>query len=130
MTRIVLFAVAYFVCVITSVNARDDGRYAHDPLHNWFEHLQSGKGLCCSFADGFSIENVDWDTGGPDGTYRVHICAGPWKAPDQSCRAEWINVPPDAVVSGPNLKGPAIVWPYQGEQGETLIRCFLPGAGV
>ena len=26
--------------------------------------LGSGKGLCCSFADGFKIENVDWDAAG------------------------------------------------------------------
>ena len=44
------------------VAARDDGRYANEPLHAWFDQLASGKGLCCSFADGFKVENVDWDT--------------------------------------------------------------------
>ena len=44
--------------------ARDNGRYAKmDPaMHAWFDRLASGKGLCCSFADGFSIADVDWDT--------------------------------------------------------------------
>ena len=38
---------------------------AHDPsrpdLNNWFDHLASGKGLCCSFADGFAVSDVDWE---------------------------------------------------------------------
>jgi hypothetical protein len=41
---------------------RDDGRYANSPLKPWFDNLGSKKGLCCSFADGFSISDVDWDT--------------------------------------------------------------------
>src|SRR5438045_85206 len=35
--------------------ARDDGRFANSPLKPWFDRLASGKGLCCSFADGFSV---------------------------------------------------------------------------
>ena len=43
------------------VSARDpDGRYANSPLKQWFDQLASGKGLCCSFADGFSVQDVDW----------------------------------------------------------------------
>jgi hypothetical protein len=98
--------------------ARDDGRYANSPLKSWFDQLASGKGLCCSFADGFSIQDVDWDTAGPDGTYRVRI------------HGEWINVPPNAVVTEPNRFGPAVVWPYMDGDGQTQIRCFLPGAGA
>ena len=40
-----------------SVSARDDGRYANEPLHAWFDQLASGKGLCCSFADGVKVED-------------------------------------------------------------------------
>jgi hypothetical protein len=98
--------------------ARDDGRYANSPLKSWFDQLASGKGLCCSFADGFSIQDVDWDTAGPDGTYRVRM------------QGEWINVPPNAVVTEPNRFGPAVVWPYMDSDGQTQIRCFLPGAGA
>ena len=98
--------------------ARDDGRHANSPLKSWFDQLASGKGLCCSFADGFSIQDVDWDTGGPYGTYRVRI------------HGEWINVPPNAVVTEPNRFGPAVVWPYMDGDGQTQIRCFLPGAGA
>ena len=33
------------------------------------DHLASGKGLCCSFADGFAVSDVDWES--KDGHYRV-----------------------------------------------------------
>ena len=29
------------------LRARDDGRFADSPLKPWFDHLASGKGLCC-----------------------------------------------------------------------------------
>ena len=42
--------------------ARDDGRFANSPLKGWFDRLASGKGLCCSFADGVSVEDSDGAT--------------------------------------------------------------------
>ena len=96
--------------------ARDDGRYANSPLKSWFDRLASGNGLCCSFADGFRVDDVDWDTRG--GHYRVRLYG------------EWIVVPDNAVVSEPNKFGPAVVWPYMGTDGQTQIRCFLPGTGA
>jgi hypothetical protein len=42
------------------VLARDDGRYANSPLKEWFNSLASGKTLCCSFADGYVVEDPDW----------------------------------------------------------------------
>lgn len=94
--------------------ARDDGRYANSPLKGWFEGLASGKGLCCSFADGVSIKDVDWDTEG--GHYRVRLYG------------EWIVVPDNAVVTEPNRFGLAVVWPFMDVSGVTQIRCFMPGA--
>lgn len=97
--------------------ARDlDGRYAQSPLKQWFDQLKSGKGLCCSFADGFSVRDVDWDTDG--GHYRVRL------------DGQWIAVPDDAVIGEPNRFGPAVVWPIKGAGGEITIRCFMPGAGT
>ncbi len=115
------FIAAFIVltAMTASAAARDlDGKHADDPLHAWFDKLSSGKGLCCSFADGISIENVDWDTGGPDGGYRVRL------------DGEWIDVPSTALVTEPNKYGPAVVWPYKDADGKTQIRCFLPGAGA
>jgi len=28
----------------------------HPELNSWFDHLASGKGLCCSFVDGRAVE--------------------------------------------------------------------------
>ena len=95
-----------------------------DPaLHAWFDSLGSSKGLCCSFADGVSIQDVDWDTAsiadatGAHVVYRVRL------------NGQWIDVPPEAVVTEPNRFGAPVVWPYQDADGKTQIRCFLPGAG-
>jgi len=98
------------------VFAHDDGRFAASPLKPWFDKLASGKGLCCSFADGVKVENVDWDT--LNGRYRVRL------------NGQWVVVPEIAVVTEPNRYGPAVVWPYQDASGATQIRCFMPGAGA
>jgi hypothetical protein len=97
--------------------AHDDGQFANSPLKAWFDQLASGKGLCCSFADGVSVQDVDWDTT-TDGRYRVRL------------NGQWVIVPDAAVVTEPNRFGPAVVWPYQDMNGATQIRCFLPGAGA
>lgn len=95
---------------------RDDGRYAGSPLKEWFDHLSSGHGLCCSDADGFAISDPDWDT--KDGHYRVRL------------DGQWIDVPDDAVIKEPNRAGKTMVWPIQmwdGSKHTFLIRCFMPG---
>jgi hypothetical protein len=104
------------VFVPNKVSARDDGRYADSPLKPWFDQLASGKGLCCSFADGVSVQDIDWDT--QDGRYRVRL------------KGEWVVVPDAALITEPNRFGPAVVWPYEDIAGATQIRCFMPGAGA
>jgi hypothetical protein len=94
------------------VQARDDGRYAHSPLKPWFDGLKSGKGLCCSDADGFAVSDPDWES--KDGHYRVRV------------DNEWVDVPADAVITEPNRYGRTMVWPTKGTLG-TSIRCFMPG---
>ena len=112
-----LAVVALCMTVLTAgdVSARDDGRYANSPLKQWFDQLASGKGLCCSFADGVSVSDVDWDS--QEGHYRVRL------------HGEWVDVPDAAIVKEPNRFGPAVVWPYE-QDGQTQIRCFMPGAGT
>jgi len=109
-------ALCMIVFLPKHVSARDDGRFADSPLKPWFDKLASGKGLCCSFADGVRVEDVDWDT--QNGRYRVRL------------NGQWILVPDAALVTEPNKYGPAVVWPYQDTNGVTQIRCFLPGAGA
>jgi hypothetical protein len=115
---VVVFAVvlALFDSTIVAWPRDLDGRYANSPLKQWFDQLASGKGMCCSFADGFKVEDVDWDT--QDGRYRVQL------------HGQWIVVPDSAVVPEPNRFGPAVVWPYMDARGVMQIRCFLPGAGT
>lgn len=92
--------------------ARDDGRYANSPLKGWFDGLRSGRGPCCSDADGFAVSDPDWDLEGTH--YRVRL------------DGQWIVVPDDAVITEPNRAGRTMVWPIKGSLG-TSIRCFMPG---
>ena len=98
---------------IGAVQARDDGRYRQCPLKPWFDSLRSGKGLCCSDADGFAVSDPDWES--KSGHYRVRI------------DNEWVDVPDDAVITEPNRVGRTMVWPVKGALGIS-IRCFMPGS--
>ena len=88
---------------IGAVQARDDGRYSQSPLKPWFDSLKSGKGLCCSFADGYVVSDPDWES--KSGHYRVRI------------DDEWVDVPDDAVITEPNRVGSTMVWPMRGLLG-------------
>ena len=99
--------------MVGSAMARDDGRYSGSPLKSWFDSLKSGKGPCCSDADGMAIADPDWES--KEGHYRVRL------------DGEWIMVPDDAVITEPNRAGRTMVWPVRGSLGIS-IRCFLPGS--
>ena len=79
-----------------------DGRYKEAPLHDWFGHLASGKGLCCSYADGYVIQDADWES--RDSHYRVRVPTAP-----SSENMIWINVPDEAVITEPNKAGRTMV---------------------
>ena len=101
-------------CLACSGTARDlDGRYADSPLKPWFDRLASGKGLCCSMADGESVADPDWES--KDGHYRVRL------------ENTWIDVPDDALITEPNRAGRTLVWPLRINT-EISIRCFMPGS--
>lgn len=91
--------------------------HAHDhskpELNRWFDSLKSGKGPCCSDADGYAVADPDWESKG--GRYRVRI------------EGEWHDVPDDALITEPNRAGRTMVWPIRGWGGLT-IRCFMPGS--
>ena len=90
---------------------------AHDPsrpdLNHWFDHLTSGRGLCCSFTDGFAVSDVDWES--KDGHYRVRL------------ENNWIDVPDNAVITEPSRVGRTMVWRLRVD-GKIFIRCFMPGS--
>jgi hypothetical protein len=111
--RIAVALIASTAALAGVATARDDGRYANSPLKSWFDSLKSGKGPCCSDADGSAVADVDWES--KDGHYRVRL------------HGQWIDVPDDAVITEPNRAGRTMVWPMWGTVGIT-IRCFLPGS--
>ena len=72
--------------------------FAHDPghpeLNSWFDNLKSSKGLCCSFADGFAVSDVDWESKG--GHYRVRL------------ENNWIDVPDEALITEPGRENDGV----------------------
>lgn len=113
---IVCMAFVILALFIVHAMARDlDGRYAatNPELHDWFESLRSGRGPCCSDADGSAVLDADWESKG--GHYRVRI------------DGEWVPVPDEAVITEPNRIGRTMVWPIKGYLGVS-IRCFMPGS--
>jgi hypothetical protein len=107
MMRIVL---VFMLLLCTPALSHDPGR---PELNEWFNRLASGRGLCCSFADGFAVSDVDWES--KDGHYRVRL------------ENIWIDVPDDALITEPNRVGRTMVWPLLFD-GQILIRCFMPGS--
>ena len=105
-TSVLGFAFGILMSVlIGAVQARDDGRYSQSPLKPWFDSLRSGKGPCCSDADGFAIADPDWES--KSGHYRVRI------------DNEWVDVPDDAVITEPNPR-----WQDHGLAGQGDPRHF------
>ena len=102
------------VSLLSGGSGRLDTRLDTPPSINR-RHLDS-RIARCSFAGGFSVDDVEWDT--DDGHYRVRL------------HGQWVNVPNSSVVTEPNRYGPAVVWPYMDSNGNIYIRCFLPGAGA
>jgi hypothetical protein len=98
-------------------SARDRGQFASSgpEIRAWFDGLRSGRGPCCSDADGTAVSDVDWESKG--GHFRVHL------------ESAWIDVPDEAVITESNRVGRTMVWPYHGSQG-LMIRCFMPGSMI
>jgi hypothetical protein len=95
--------------------ARNMGQFQASPeIEQWVQNLKDDQGHgCCATADGYPTEAV-WDTG--RNGYRVKI------------NDQWFAVPAAAVLKAPNRLGYAVVWYTGDEDGEVVIRCFLPGA--
>ena len=92
-------------------------------MQPWFESLRDKAGkYCCAEADGHPLDEGEWDM--KNDSYRVFL------------QGEWIVVPDEAVILGPNKFGKAIVWVWPQEAASfdppvsTFIRCFIPGSGV
>jgi hypothetical protein len=107
--------------LIVPALGRDDGRYAQSPYKQWFDSLRSRTGVpCCSDADGIKLDDPEWDCG---------------IATVDRCRVkidgEWRDVPPEAVIEGPNRVGYAMVWAmYNPSIGRRVILCFMKGSEI
>jgi hypothetical protein len=91
---------------------------AHDPkrtdLDSWYKGLNSkGGGYCCIESEANGLADSAWES--KDGHYRVFIFG------------EWRDVPPDAVLTVPNLAGRTLLWADKAWRGGVTIRCFMPG---
>jgi len=120
----IVLLISLLVCMIGHAHAHDASR---PELNSWFDHLASGKGLCCSVADGFALADADWES--KDGHYRVRIGSVPLLV--VFSEVGWIDVPDDAVITEPNRAGRTMVWPMRlihGEIDVISIRCFMPGS--
>jgi len=104
-----LLLVAGLIYLAAPAQAHDHSR---PHLDGWYKGLTSGKGPCCDGTDHSYVADLDWESKG--GRYRVRI------------EGAWHDVPPEAVLIGPNLDGRTLVWPVKGWGGLT-IRCFIPG---
>jgi hypothetical protein len=115
------------VLLVSTSVALAGGDWKNSPLHHWFEGLASKRGLCCSFADGVAISDVDWGTEVldkpitlADGTQEKNVY---WVIVD----GQKLVVRPDAVVVEHNRYGRAVVWPFKNVVGQLEVRCFMPG---
>jgi hypothetical protein len=112
---------------LTSMGRELDGRYANSPLKPWFDQLKSRNGPCCSNADGYVVEDADWEA--KNGHYRVRVP----EYPDSKVMV-WTDVPDDSVITEHNKAGRTIVWPVypllttEDEGYHIWIRCFMPGS--
>lgn len=100
--------ILFFLMPIGSLRAHD---HNHPEMEGWFRSLHSKGGAWC--CNGDDAEEAEWDTSG--GKYRVRI------------EGQWLDVPDDAVVEGPNRAGVAKVWAWH-MMGQPAVRCFLPGS--
>lgn len=105
-----VFTVMLPIFAIGQARAHD---HQHPELNSWYESLHSGKGPCCDGSDAKRVDDADWET--KDGHYRVRL------------DGEWVDVPNEAVVDGPNRAGRTMVWPYYLD-GHPKPRCFMPGS--
>lgn len=120
-------ALALIALIAPLGRARDRGQFVNTSteLKAWFDGLRSGKGPCCSDADGSAISDSDWES--KDGHYRVRIPRLGYVIEGREQELVWVDVPEEAVISEPNRVGRTMVWPIYGYTGVT-IRCFMPGS--
>lgn len=118
---VILFVVGVMFAIKVALGRDLSGRYAQasPEIRQWFNSLTNKqRGPCCAFADGYRVDNPDWEiTGDPAKPYRVYV------------DGTWLDVPDYAVVDSSNKLGYPIVWPSK-QDNVPFVRCFLSGTGA
>jgi len=140
--RVVVAALTFCAFIIAPAQAGDPTGYWHReiaagraPNAEWWNSLASGKGLCCDFADGKKVEDVDWSVQNEGQSCERFPSDEQNLEPGHFCvrlNGKWWLVPDKAVITDPNRYGPAVVWPIEvhtpDKDSIIGIRCFMPGA--
>ena len=114
--RKIRFCLGVIVCslvlLVTALSAAFAHDHEHPELDEWYMSLHAkGGAWCCDGKDAVTVD--EWTT--KDGHYSARV------------EGEWIEIPDDAVVEGPNRAIQAKVWPKHID-GHPQVRCFIPGA--
>ena len=116
--------VAAILSATAMAHAGDRGQYTQvsPDIKAWVERLTDQHGVnCCATADGVRPKEVEWDISA--NSYRVKL------------KGQWIPVPDEAVIKGPNRLGHAVVWfwleaDFLTNEVYPVVRCFLPGTAA
>lgn len=113
MRALLIVAAAMFSIGISIANAHMEHFTAaqNQQLANVYN---KGKVNCCTDAEAASVQDPDWGIEGE--RYWVVV---------QGAKRQ---VPPEAVVEGPNRWKVALLWLIQQPLGVQQIKCFMPGA--
>lgn len=119
LTLLVAFGI-FFSVAASQAGDIGQNRQVSPEIKLWAEALTNEAGIgCCTIANGLIPEEIEWDISA--NSYRVKV------------DGQWLFVPDEAILKGPNRLGYAAVWfeidhDIDFEEYTISIRCFLPGA--
>jgi hypothetical protein len=130
--RVLIIAVAATIATGAAAHWKPEYAQMYTPQElDWFKRQKvpggSAKGTsCCSVADGtFALEDIR------DGHYwtKFHYTTSTGEEGEgtEQHETDWVQVPDEVVIDGPNLNRAPAVW-YYFENGKPKIRCYSPGA--
>lgn|SRR5262245_45213612 len=88
-----------------------------DPNYDWYTSRTDSRGRSCCNGNDWTEPN-DWRR--VQKGYQIYI------------KGTWVDVPPEAVLTGPSPTGQSVLW-YTMPRNDLdllIIRCFIPGAEI
>jgi hypothetical protein len=87
-------------------------------LNDWAMSLKGASGVpCCDNSEAVPLTDPDWKVS-ESGHYTVFV------------DGQWVEVPDEAIVKGPNKYGQVLVWYTHSPGFAVYVRCMLPAAGM